>query len=103
MFRLFHKSFIRRGILCTNYYPPGQPLSLPLWQNERVMQIQNLSNDQMELGFNGNNRRAASHHRRQTRLERAAWWFGKMRSVVDNAIAWTPKPTPPPQQMRFAK
>jgi hypothetical protein len=53
---------------------------------------------QLELGFNGT-ARTTTPRRRQTRIERAAWWFGKMRAAVDNAITWGGKPTPPPQQI----
>ena len=57
---------------------------------------------QMELGFNGNAQRASTR-RQQTRIERAAWWFGKMRATVDNAMSWSSKPTPPPQQIWLAQ
>ena len=56
---------------------------------------------QMELGFNGNAARAI-RRRPQTRIERAAWWFGKMRSAVDSAVTWSAKPTPPAEQIWFA-
>jgi len=56
---------------------------------------------QMELGFNRNAIRAI-RRRPPTRIERAAWWFSKMRSAVDSAVTWTVKPTPPPQQIWFA-
>jgi hypothetical protein len=55
-------------------------------------------NGQLELGFNGSPQRG-SKRRQQTRRERAAWWFAKMRAAVDNAIAWSAKPTPPPEQI----
>jgi hypothetical protein len=68
------------------------------------MQTEYLTNDQMELGFNSSAPRCNhGSNRRQTRLERAAWWFSRMRRVVDNAISWTPKPTPPPQQLWLAR
>jgi hypothetical protein len=57
---------------------------------------------QLELGFNGTASRAVTRTR-QTRIERAAWWFNKMRAAVDGAMAWSPKPTPPPQQIWFAQ
>ena len=56
---------------------------------------------QMELSINGPAPRAI-RRRPQTRIERAAWWFGKMRSAVDSAVTWTTKPTPPPEQIWFA-
>jgi len=52
---------------------------------------------QLELGFNGSSPRPST--RRQTRVERAAWWFTKMRAAVDNAMSWSATPTPPPQQI----
>jgi hypothetical protein len=57
---------------------------------------------QLELGFNGNGRVAPSRPR-QTRIERAAWWFNKMRTTVDNAMSWSTKPTPPAQQIWLAQ
>ena len=34
-----------------------------------------------------------SHRRRQaTRMERAAYWFARMRQTVDQAPAWSAKP-----------
>ena len=60
-----------------------------------------IQNSQLELGFNGQSQ-VGRPHRRGTRIERAAWWFGKMRAAVDGAIVWTAKPTPPPEQMWLA-
>ena len=57
---------------------------------------------QMELGFNDGAPVATLRHR-QTRIERAAWWFGKMRATVDNAMNWSAQPTPPPQQIWLAQ
>ena len=62
----------------------------------------NIQADQLELGFNPQSRYTPLP-RRTTRIERAAWWFGKMRAAVDNAVVWTPKPTPPPEQIWFAQ
>jgi len=53
---------------------------------------------QLELGFN-RSLRPASVRRKQTRIERAAWWFGKMRAAVDSAICWSATPAPAPQQI----
>ncbi len=53
--------------------------------------------EQMELGLN-NARLCASTQRRQRRLSRAAWWFEKMRQVVDHAIDRT-VPAPRPEQV----
>jgi len=60
-----------------------------------------IQNSQLELGFNGQSQ-VSQPRRRVTRIERAAWWFGKMRAAVDGAIVWTAKPTPPPEQMWLA-
>ena len=57
---------------------------------------------QLELGFNGNAQRAIAR-RQQTRIERAAWWFNKMRATVDNAMSWGAKPAPPAQQIWLAQ
>jgi len=57
---------------------------------------------QLELGFNSNVRIAPSRVR-QTRIERATWWFNKMRATVDNAMSWSAKPTPPAQQIWLAQ
>lgn len=38
---------------------------------------------------------------RQRRLNRANWWFQRMRKVVDLACDWTPAPQPRPQQIWF--
>ncbi len=55
---------------------------------------------QMELSFNSQ-RRATKSANRQTRIERATWWFTKMRAVVDNAITWNGGRDPQPEQMRL--
>jgi hypothetical protein len=52
-----------------------------------------IPNEQLELGFNGVRPVA---RRRQTRLERAAWWFARMRAAVD-AARRDPAPVPPCQ------
>ena len=45
--------------------------------------------------------RMASVARRQKRLNRAHWWFERMRQVVDRAMDWRPAPPPRPEQMWF--
>jgi len=55
---------------------------------------------QLELGFNGNARIAPARPR-QTRIERAQWWFGKMRAAVDRATSWGAQPAPTPEQIWF--
>ena len=72
-------------------------MSYPTCDTRVVMNANNISIVQMELGFNGSAPRILN--RRQTRLARAAWWFATMRATVESAILWVPHPTPPPQQL----
>ena len=51
------------------------------------------TNEQMELGFNGR-----IQIKRQERASRSAWWFERMRKVVDNAFDWQPGPQARPEQ-----
>ena len=39
---------------------------------------------------------------RKTRTRRAGWWFRQMRSAVDKAMDWNPRPTPPSHQVYLA-
>ena len=58
----------------------------------------NLTNDQqLELGLNGATR-GTRLARRERRLARAAWWFSKMRAVVNNAVACPSASAPRPEQ-----
>jgi hypothetical protein len=59
-----------------------------------------MTNQQMELGFNGA-RVCPSNNRRQRRLSRANWWFQQMREVVDKAVNWQPAPPARPEQIYF--
>jgi hypothetical protein len=78
-------------------------MSYPTCKTGGVMNSnRNIQADQLELGFNPQ-ARYTPPQRRTTRIERAAWWFGKMRAAVDSAMVWTPKPTPPPEQIWFAQ
>jgi hypothetical protein len=36
---------------------------------------------------------------RKTRTRRAGWWFGQMRSAVNKAMDWKPRPAPPSHQV----
>jgi hypothetical protein len=36
---------------------------------------------------------------RQSRRQRAQWWFGQMRRVVDAAMEWSPVPAARPEQV----
>ena len=52
---------------------------------------------QLEMGFDNN---AGCVTRRQRRLNRAHWWFQRMRQIVDRTIEWqTPPPSPRPEQI----
>jgi hypothetical protein len=62
--------------------------------NER----KNVSNEQLELEFQGAQRRATPPRRGENRATRAAWWFAQMRQIVNSAMDWQPAPTPPPEQ-----
>ena len=52
---------------------------------------------QLELGLNGLPR-VSRLARRENRLARAAWWFGKMRATVNAAMDWPPTNAPQPEQ-----
>lgn len=45
------------------------------------------TNEQLELGFNGTQSRIFGR-RREQRVDRAKWWFDKMRETVENAMDW---------------
>jgi hypothetical protein len=59
-----------------------------------------MNNSQLELGL-GN----GCYHfpSRQRRLNRAKWWFDRMRQVVDRAFDWTPAPEARPEQIWFSQ
>ena len=59
--------------------------------------ITTLNDQQLELGLNGA-LRTPRLARREQRLARAAWWFNKMRAVVNGAMDWPPTDAPRPQQ-----
>ena len=77
-------------------------MSYPLCKAGGVMNNNTNVTAQMELGFNGNVCPSIKR-RQQARRERAAWWFDRMRATVDNAMTWSGKPTPPPQQIWLAQ
>ena len=61
----------------------------------------NMNNDnsgQLELGLQGA-RRVTRIARRENRMARAAWWFGKMREVVSGAVDWHSLNQPRPEQV----
>ena len=57
----------------------------------------NAGSGQLELGLQGA-RRVSRSARRENRMARAAWWFGKMRDVVNNAMDWPEAGQPRPEQ-----
>jgi len=62
--------------------------------------MNNTSNDnggQLELGLLSA-RRNVRIARRENRVTRAAWWFGKMREVVNGAMDWPAAGQPRPEQ-----
>ena len=73
-----------------------QPAPLRLAQKRKI----NMNNSQLELGL-GNGRGCRPLDGRQRRLNRAKWWFDRMRQVVDRAFDWTPAPAARPEQIWF--
>jgi hypothetical protein len=59
------------------------------------------TNQQLELGFNGAPGRVFGR-RRETRVERAQWWFAQMRAAVAGAIDWTAPGQPSTEQIVFS-
>jgi hypothetical protein len=57
-----------------------------------------LNSDQMELGLGSRGVRRKSAERRQNRLQRAQWWFKRMRQVVNDAMDWSAAPAGRPEQ-----
>jgi hypothetical protein len=55
------------------------------------------TNEQLELGFNGMQRRI--YGRPRTRVTRAQWWFAKMRAAVENAVNWQNETASHPEQI----
>lgn len=56
------------------------------------------TNEQLELGFNGMQRRVFGR-RREQRVARAKWWFARMRAAVENAMVWQNQTSPRPEQI----
>jgi hypothetical protein len=54
--------------------------------------------NQMELSLTGKGARRG-RQARQTRRQRAQWWFARMRQVVDSALEWRPAPPARPEQV----
>ena len=57
----------------------------------------NATNEQLELGFNGLN--LCGGMQPESRVARAAWWFARMRDVVERAIDWNTAGEPRPEQI----
>ena len=55
---------------------------------------------QLELGLSGAPS-CQSPAARRRRLNRANWWFERMRQLVDRACDWQPAPEPRPEQIWF--
>ena len=53
---------------------------------------------QLELGF-GKARQRFARTQRQQRVNRAHWWFQRMRHVVDRAFDWETVPAARPEQI----
>ena len=62
------------------------------------MTTNNATNEQLELGFNGQ-LPPPSSARREGRIARANWWFAKMRAAVEGAMDWPTTSQPQPQQI----
>jgi hypothetical protein len=56
--------------------------------------------NQLELGLSGAPG-CQSPAARRRRLNRANWWFERMRQLVDRACDWQPAPEPRPEQIWF--
>jgi hypothetical protein len=72
-------------------------MSDPICEDVRM---KNVTTEQMELGL-AKQRACPSLNRRQKRMARANWWFGRMRQAVDQALDWAPAPQPRPEQIWF--
>ncbi|HEX5222283.1 MAG TPA: hypothetical protein VFZ59_22210 [Verrucomicrobiae bacterium] len=66
--------------------------------NDIMTNTNNDSSSQLELGLQGA-RRVTRIARRENRMARAAWWFGKMREVVNGAVDWQSLNQPRPEQI----
>ncbi len=63
-----------------------------------IMTTDNATNEQLELGFNGELLPVISI-KREGRIARANWWFAKMRAAVEGAMDWQTANEPRPQQI----
>ncbi len=60
-----------------------------------------MNQQQMELSLAGKRNLCPRVARRDQRRNRASWWFGQMRRVVERAIDWEPAPRFRPEQIYF--
>jgi len=68
-------------------------------RNERLIMM-NATNNQLELGFNSDVQcRGNGRATRTGRVARAAWWFARMREIVEQAIDWSAVGEPPAEQI----
>jgi hypothetical protein len=61
-----------------------------------------INQHQMELELAGDHR-CPRVVRREQRLNRANWWFGQMRQIVDRAFDWEPAPRFRAEQILLAE
>jgi hypothetical protein len=57
--------------------------------------------EQMELGFAKQAAIRGSRRSRPASPRRAGWWFEQMRTVVDKAMDFKPRPAPPVHQIHL--
>jgi len=67
-------------------------------RNERLI-MTNATDNQLELGFNHSIRPTPGTGRREGRIARAAWWFARMRDIVEHAMDWQAAGKPRPEQI----
>jgi len=58
----------------------------------------NVTDNQLELGFNGI-RPLTNVAGREGRIARAGWWFAQMRDIVERAMDWEAAGEPRPEQI----
>jgi hypothetical protein len=59
-----------------------------------------MTNQQLELGYDGL-KLQVTVRRREGRAARAAWWFAHMRRIVESAMDWQAAPGTRPEQVWF--
>ena len=61
----------------------------------QINEIEFVHDNQLELGLPS---RRGRHAARNRRVQRANWWFARMRRVVDTALDWQATPPARPEQ-----